>query len=117
MDRYRVSQLFIYCLISEVKLELPFLMEKLKGCKASWFHLGVGLGVNEAELKKFQNEKKNNGILQCFSDTLTFWLNSGEADLNTLVKAVELSGHKRLAADIKLKYQGTYKSMYFFGII
>ena len=90
-----------------MKLELPFLLEKLKGCKASWFHLGVFLGINEAELKKFESERRNNGILKCFSDTLMFWLNSGEPDLTTLVKALELSGHKRLSEAIRSRYQGT----------
>ena len=93
--------------ISEVKLELPFLLEKLKGCKASWFHLGVFLGINEAELKKFESERKSNDVIKCFSDTLIFWLNSGESDLTTLVKAVELSGHRKLAENVRLKYQGT----------
>ena len=95
-------------LFSEVKLELPFLLEKLKGCKASWFHLGVFLGISEAELKKFESERRNNDVLKCFSDTLIFWLNSGEPDLTTLVKALELSGHRRLAEEIRSRYQGVY---------
>ena len=90
----------------EVKLELPFLLEKLKSCKASWFHLGLFLGINDAELKKFESERKGNDVLKCFSDTLMFWLNSGESNLATLVKAVENSGYRRLAQDIRLKYQG-----------
>ena len=88
-------------------MELPFLLEKLKGCKSSWFHLGIFLGINEAELKKFESERKGNDVLKCFSDTLMFWLNSGDSNLTTLAKAVERAGYKRLAQDIRLKYQGT----------
>ena len=98
--------------LAEVKLNLPFLLEKLKCCKPSWFHFGVGLGVKDTELRQFESEKKNSGVLQCLHDTLILWLNSGEANLSTLVKAVELSGHKRLAASIESKYRGIYIRQY-----
>jgi hypothetical protein len=91
-----------------VRLELPFLLEKLKGCKANWFHLGIFLGINEAELKKFESERKSNDVFRCLSDTLMFWLSPGESDLTTLATAVERSGHRLLAQDIRLRYQGTY---------
>ena len=69
--------------------------------------LGIFLGINEAELKKFESKRKSNDVLKCFLDTLMFWLNSGDSNLSTLAKAVERAGYRRLAQDIRLKYQGT----------
>lgn len=95
----------LYC-CSDVKLELSYLMEKLKQCKSSWFHIGLALGVPTEELKKFESERIGPGVNKCLVDTLMLWLNSGEANLDTLVKAIKLCDHENLSKKIRTKYEG-----------
>lgn len=90
-----------------VKLELPYLLKKLDGCKATWFHFGIGLGLNDNNLRQIEKNQSNPGVLKCLHGTLKLWLNSEDPNLETLVKAIELSGYGRLASSIKSKYQGT----------
>ena len=91
---------------SDVKMELPYLMERLKPCKYSWFAFGFALGVTFEELQGFESESKGPVLDRCLLETLRFWLNSGDAKLDILVKAVELCGHKDLSKEIEAKYKG-----------
>ena len=69
-----------------MSLNLPYLSEKLNCCKANWFTLGLGLGLKEADLRKFESERLNSGVEKCLLDLLILWLNSENANIDILVK-------------------------------
>ena len=96
-----------YC-YPDVKLKLPYLTAKLSPCKSCWFQLGLALGIPTEELRKFESERRSPGVVLCLHDTLRLWLDSEDADLDTLVNAIEQCGHKKLSKEIKAKYQGGY---------
>ena len=87
-------------------MDLPYLSEKLDCCKANWFLLGLGLGLKEADLKRFECEKSSNDVEICLSNLLMYWLNSGKANIDILVGALENVNHRVLAKKIKEKYTG-----------
>ena len=87
-------------------MDLPYLSEKLDCCKANWFLLGLGLGLKEADLKRFECEKFSNDLEICLSNLLMYWLNSGKANSDDLVSALEKVNHRVLAKKIKEKYSG-----------
>ena len=87
-------------------LELPYLCDKLSGCKSSWFFLGLGLGLNPDHLKKFESDRSGNNVEKCLSDLLVFWLNSGKATVEVLVDALFKVSLRVLAEKIKRKYAG-----------
>ena len=85
-------------------MELSYLLEELREVKASWYFLGLFLGIKDGELDALQRERIGPGVEQCFSDTLTLWLNSKEPNVETLIKAIQNCGYGRLAAEMKWKY-------------
>ena len=89
-----------------MSLNLSYLSEKLNCCKANWFTLGLGLGLNEADLRKFESERLNSGVEKCLLDLLILWLNSENANIDILVKALINVNHRVLAKKIKEKYSG-----------
>ena len=89
-----------------MKLKLPYLLERLSSCKSRWFQFGMALDIPTEELKKFEGEKKNPGVDRCLHDTLRLWLESGDANLDTLVKAIDLCSHQNLSREIRAKYRG-----------
>ena len=102
-----IFHLYVYVFVfPDVKLELSYLSERLSCCKAGWFHLGVGLGLKEPQLQKFESERLNGRVEMCLLDVLTLWLNSENAGVDVLVKALRTIGHGFLADKIKTKYSG-----------
>ena len=99
--------------IAEVSLDLPYLSEKLDCCKAKWFFLGFGLGIREADLKRIESERSNNGVEKCLSDLLVYWLNSGGANIDDLCNALVRVNHRVLADKIRRKYSGTRNTYIF----
>lgn len=93
-------------IISDVKLELPYLSAKLKACKPNWFLFGLGLGLKDADLKRIENQKQCRGVERCFSELLIYWLDGDDANINVLVNALKEVGHRVLAQKIQKKYEG-----------
>ena len=87
-------------------MDLPYLSERLDCCKANWFLFGLGLGLKEADLKRFECERSGNDVEICHSNLLIHWLNSGKANSDDLVSALEKVNHRVLAKKIKEKYSG-----------
>ena len=95
----------IFAIHADVKLKLPYLIKRLSPCKSCWFTLGLALDVPTEEIKKFECEKKSPGVVICLQNTLRLWLESEDADLDTLVMAIEHCGHRNLSREIKAKYR------------
>ena len=90
-----------------VRLELDYLLEKLKSCKAKYYFLGLGLGLKGPDLKQIETTTRScSPVKICFHQVLIFWLNSTHANLDILVKALENVNHRALAREIKEKYAG-----------
>ena len=89
-------------------MELSYLLDELKDVKASWYFLGLFLGIKDGELDALQRERISPGVDQCFSDTLILWLKLKECNCNqeTLIKAINNCGYGRLAGEMKSKYKG-----------
>ena len=87
-----------------VLLELPYLCERLSGCKSSWFFLGLGLGLKHDDLKKFESDRTSNSVEKCLLDLLMFWLKSGNATVEVLVDALVKVNLRVLADKIQRKY-------------
>ena len=66
----------------------------------------MGLGLKEADLRKFESERLSSGVEKCLLDLLMFWLNSENANIEILVKALINVNHRVLANKIKKKYSG-----------
>ena len=75
-------------------------------CKASWFMLGLGLGIKADILKKIESERTGNNVENCLFDLLVFWLNSGNATVKILVDALVKVNMRVLADKIQKKYAG-----------
>ena len=80
-------------------------MKKLSPCQACWFQFGIALDIPSDKLKKFESDRRSPGVGICLHDTLRLWLNSEDADLDTLVNAIEQCGHGNLSREIRVKYR------------
>ena len=87
-------------------MDLSYLSEKLNCCKADWFFLGLGLGLKEADLKRFESERSGNDVEKCLTKLLIHWLDSGKANIDILVSALKNVNHRVLANKIEEKYSG-----------
>ena len=88
-------------------MDIAYLSERLKSCKAKWFFLGLGLGLKDSDLRKIESDNRSStGVEICLHNLLIFWLNSDKANLDNLVKALEKVGHLVLAQKLKQKYAG-----------
>ena len=101
-----LGQRYNFAIHVDVKLKLSYLIKRLSPCKSSWFTLGLALDVPTEEIKKFESERKSPGVVICLQNTLRLWLNSEDADVDTLVDAIEHCGHRNLSREIKEKYRG-----------
>lgn len=89
-----------------MSFELPYLCEKLSGCKSSWFFLGLGLGLKHDVLKRIESERTGNDVETCLLDLLALWLKSGNATVEGLVDALVKVNMRVLAEKIRKKYTG-----------
>ena len=82
------------------------ILKSIRPLKHRYSTLGIQLGVDLNEIKKFERQQGN--AERCLSEVLSYWLNEGEdaPDKQTLWDALEEVGNKGLAQQLKEEYKG-----------
>lgn len=88
----------------DFKLELGALTETLSDCQAEYSQLGIFLGLDSVEIKKFQKYDGNSA--QCLSDLLGKYYKEKTPNMEDIYKAVKLLGYAKLSRELKEKYEG-----------